>query len=71
MTDTTNGWHPIYGARATEKLSREKIARLLDPPVSAKTLERWEKRVNPIPKWRLRQLALIYRASLDELEDVA
>ena len=41
-------------------LSRERAVRELDPPASAKTLERWEKDVTPIPGWRRQQLLVLY-----------
>lgn len=63
--------HPIWRARHAEGLGREKVVRLLDPPVSSKTLERWERRVTPIPNWRVRQLAHIYRVTVTTLRDEA
>lgn len=48
-------------------ISRERVAARLDPPVAAKTLERWEKGVNPLPGWRRIQLEALY----DSLEGVA
>lgn len=62
---------PIWQAREDEGLSREEVTRLLDPPVSAKTLERWEKGITPVPKWRLRDLAQIYKVPLDSLNGAA
>jgi DNA-binding transcriptional regulator YiaG len=41
-------------------LSRERAVRELDPPASAKTLERWEKGTTPIPKYRLVQVLALY-----------
>lgn len=67
MSDT----HPIWEARKRESLSREKVVRLLDPPVTTKTLERWERCVTPVPKWRVRQLAQVYRVKVNDLESVA
>lgn len=55
----------------TEGLSREQVVRLLDPPVSAKTLERWERGVSPVKRPRLRELAAIYRVRLADIEDAA
>jgi DNA-binding transcriptional regulator YiaG len=50
-------------------LSRERVAALLDPPISAKTVERWEKgSTTPPPAWRLKQLARIYDVPLAELK---
>lgn len=77
MTDTANGKrrplpedaHPSWRVREAEGLGREYVSRLLDPPVSAKTLERWEKRVSPLPLWRARQLAQIYRVRLADLSE--
>ena len=42
-------------------LTRTQVVALLDPPVSIKTLERWEKGESPSPTERWRQLAMIYR----------
>jgi transcriptional regulator with XRE-family HTH domain len=54
----------VSGQRALEArnslgLSRERVAALCDPPISAKTLERWEKGISPLPRWRAQQLAAI------------
>lgn len=45
--------------------SRENVVRLLDPPVSTKTLERWEDDPEPLirKRWRLEQLASIYKTT--------
>lgn len=67
MSDIT----PIRAARQRESLSREKVVRLLDPPVSTKTLERWEREPAKVPRWRLRQLAHVYRVKIADLEQVA
>jgi DNA-binding XRE family transcriptional regulator len=48
-------------------LTREQVARLVDPPVSTRTLIRWEDGTTPIPYHRMRQLAFIYRVSAREL----
>lgn len=69
MADT-NGTGPLWRARLAEGLSREHVARLLDPPISAKTLERWEKGAN-VPPWRLKQLAHVYRVRIRDLEMAA
>lgn len=66
MTDTSER-SALWKARAAAELSREHVSRLLDPPISAKTLERWEKGHNPPSKRRLRQLALIYRVRASDL----
>ena len=66
MADT-NGISPLWRARQKEGLSREHVSRLLDPPISAKTLERWEKGAK-VPPWRLKQLAHVYRLRVRELE---
>ena len=68
MTDTVKQEHPIWAARKAEGLAREKVTPLLDPPVSVKTLERWERGVSPVPGWRVRQLAAIYRVRLKDLQ---
>jgi hypothetical protein len=41
-------------------LSRERIAGRLEPPVTAKTIERWEKGVSPLPGYRRIQLDVLY-----------
>lgn len=51
--------------RETTGLSRERVAALLDPPVSSKTIERWEKGENPIPGYRAAQLERIYTDALN------
>lgn len=61
----------LWQAREGEGLSRERVARLLDPPVSAKTLERWERGLTPVPRHRLRQLAQIYRMRVGDLSVAA
>lgn len=71
MTDTTLSEHPIWAARKAEGLSREKVVRLLDPPVSVKTLERWERGITPVPQYRVRQLAGVYRVRVGDLKAVA
>jgi hypothetical protein len=38
----------------------------LDPPISVKTLERWEKG-GRVKRWRLKQLARIYGVPMAEL----
>lgn len=56
-----------WEARDEYGLSREKVAALLDPPISSKTLERWERGETPLPKWRAKQLAAIYGVTLKSL----
>lgn len=53
-------------ARDATGLSREIVARMLEPPCSTKTIERWEKGWN-IKRWRLKQLAEIYGVPVDSL----
>jgi transcriptional regulator with XRE-family HTH domain len=48
-------------------MTREQVVRLLDPPVSVRTLIRWEDGSTPIPYHRMRQLALMYRVKANEL----
>jgi len=57
-------------AREATGFSREFVSRLLDPPVSAKTIERWEKGAK-VPRYRLRELALVYRVPLNQLLEAA
>jgi hypothetical protein len=66
MSDTAS---QLLSVRTTEGRSREYVSRLLDPPVAAKTIERWEKGITPVPKWRLRQLAEVYGVTVDTLEN--
>ena len=54
-------------ARETERLSCEQVGRLIDPPVSGRTVKRWEKGEASLDYWRLRQLAQVYRVPVDEL----
>ena len=62
-----NGTSALRAAREEAGLTREQVASLLDPPVAAKTLERWEKGQTAIKHQRMKQLALIYRVQLSEL----
>jgi DNA-binding transcriptional regulator YiaG len=71
MSDTATFEHPIWAARKAEGLAREKVVRQLEPPVSAKTLERWERGVSPVPNWRLRQLAVVYGVTVASLKAAA
>lgn len=53
-------------------LGREKVAAQLDPPISSKTLERWEDGSSPVKRWRLNQLASVYGCDpKDLMEQVA
>jgi ribosome-binding protein aMBF1 (putative translation factor) len=70
MADT-NGRTPIWEERERLGLSRERVAAQLEPPISAKTLERWEKRITPAPLWRLQQLARLYGVSERRVTGVA
>ena len=58
-------------ARAVTGLSRERVVRdpRLDPPMTSKTLERWEKNYHRAPKWRLEQLAAVYGVSVESLSN--
>ena len=55
-------------AREAAKLSRERAARALDPPISMKTLERWEGGAN-VKRFRLEQLAKIYGVPVESLNN--
>lgn len=68
MTDTATEHSPLRAAREAEGLSREEVTRLLKRPVSAKTLERWEKGITPVRRSYLRELAAIYKVPLSDLE---
>ena len=58
--------NPLKLAREATGLSRERVSRLLDPPISAKTLERWEAG-SRVKRWRLVQLADVYRVNVAKL----
>lgn len=56
----------LKDAREAAGLSRERVAGMLVPPISAKTLQRWEDK-NEIPRdarLRYRQLAHIYEVDV-------
>lgn len=55
--------------REATGLSRERVAAQLDPPMSSKTLERMEQGKAPLKGFRLKQLAVIYDVSPDDLGD--
>ena len=63
----TNDKGPLWRAREREGMTRAQVVAILDPPVSPKTLERWERETTPVPYQRLRQLALVYRTKPSEL----
>lgn len=69
MSDT--GKTPLRSAREHLGKSRERVAAELDPPVSSKTIERWEKPGARVPLWRLKQLARIYRIGVARLTERA
>ena len=50
-------------AREETGLSRERVAAQLNPPVSSKTIERWEAGITPTPGWRKAQLLKLYKAN--------
>ena len=54
-------------ARESEGFSRAQVGRMLWPPVTARTISRWETGVTPIAAGRLRELALIYRVPQSDL----
>lgn len=60
---------PLREARDNTGLSRERVAALLDPPTSSKTIERWEEPGTNVKRWRLKQLAEIYGVAVDALEN--
>lgn len=59
----------LRAARDECGFSREAVCRQLEPPVSTKTLERWEDDALPLlrKRWRLIQLAAIYGTTPGEL----
>lgn len=50
----------IWKRRDRVGLSRERVAALLNPPVTSKTIERWEKGVSPLPGHRRVELQRLY-----------
>ena len=70
MSDTLEKT-PLWLARERTGLSRETVARRLDPPISSKTLERMEKGHAPLRGFRLKQLAAIYEVPQRDLEAAA
>jgi DNA-binding XRE family transcriptional regulator len=70
MADS-DGKSRIWAERERIGYSRERVAAQLEPPIAAKTLERWEKGVTPIPLWRLKQLAALYGVSERRLRSAA
>jgi DNA-binding XRE family transcriptional regulator len=70
MSDTSTK-SPMRQARDDLGLPRERVAPRLDPPISSKTLERWEKGITPTPRWRLQQLARIYRVKERDLREAS
>lgn len=70
MSDT-NGTSRLRAARDELGYSRESVARspLLVPPITSKTLERWESGASPVKGFRLAQLAQIYKCKPSELRE--
>lgn len=66
MTDS-DGLTPLQQRREELGYSREQVTRRpeLDPPISSRTLARWEEDPAPLLKkrWRLVQLAAIYKTT--------
>jgi DNA-binding transcriptional regulator YiaG len=60
-----SGHTDIRDLREKVGLGRERVVRELEPPVTAKTLERWEKGSTPIPGWRDSQLRALYARYLN------
>ena len=62
---------PLRAARERAELSREAVTREpeLQPPISAKTLERWEQSGARVKRWRLKQLARIYGVPMSDLRN--
>ena len=63
-----NSQSPLRAAREYAELSRDAVARQLEPPVVSKTVERWEQPGYRVKRWRLRQLAAIYGVTVEELQ---
>jgi DNA-binding XRE family transcriptional regulator len=53
---------PLRAARERKGYSREWVAGRLDPPVSSKTIERWEEHPEKVKGYRIEQLAELYDA---------
>ena len=71
MSDRVGQISPLRAAREYAELSREAVTRRpeLDPPISAKTLERWELPGARVKRFRLKQLAEIYGVDAAELQN--
>lgn len=69
MSDDQLTKSPLRDARESVELSREAVTRRpeLDPPISAKTLERWEFPGARVKRFRLKQLARIYGVPVSDL----
>jgi len=61
------GRSALLRARQSAELSREEVGRLLWPPVTGRTVGRWEMGRVMIEPWRLRQLAHVYRVPVADL----
>lgn len=70
MSDT-NGNSRLRAVRDELGLSREAVSRspLLDPPITSKTLERWENNLTPVKGFRYLQLARIYKCKPSDLRE--
>jgi DNA-binding transcriptional regulator YiaG len=68
LSDTSASVTPLRAARDWAELSQEAVARQLEPPVSVKTLARWEQPGARVKRVRLQQLAVIYGVSVAELQ---
>jgi len=63
-TVTTN---QLRAVRDRLGLPRERVASKLEPPISSKTLERWEAGETKPKLYRVQQLAAIYGVDVSEL----
>ena len=70
MTDTVTETNSLRVARERRGYSREYVSRQLEPPISSKTLERWEQGASPVKPWRLVQLASVYEVKVAELRRI-
>jgi DNA-binding transcriptional regulator YiaG len=68
VPDNACSQSPLRAAREYIGLSREVVARRLEPPVASKTIERWEAPGYQVKRFRLQQFAAIYGVSMEELE---
>jgi transcriptional regulator with XRE-family HTH domain len=67
MADTVQT--KLRSVREYLEFSRELVARRLDPPVTARTIDRWERGTSRPKRYQLLQLATIYGVDVDQLDN--